>query len=259
MGKLGTAAMAVGQRDVNAGVAWLAAEAKRAKVTLLSANLREGGKAPFPASQLVTVGSSRVALIGVTAPGPTGVKGLEAGPSFGPALAEAKRLRARVDLVVVLAAVPYADALQLAGESKGLVDLVLQSYDGQGPMVAQTMGQGRVVGGGERGRQLGIIDFALGGAGPLTDLGELAREAQLAEHVGRLIEQRRARLATAPDEKSRKEIETSIARLESSQKAHLEAARGGGKRSLQLRWRVLGADVADDPSIAAQVRKLEPG
>ena len=113
MGQLGTIAMAVGQRDLNWGHRALKANAEKAKVKVLSANLLgDDGKPLFPAS---TIAHTEIASIGVIGVSPVGVSptvpGVRGEPVVPAVLAEAKRLKGKVDALVVLAAIPYADAL----------------------------------------------------------------------------------------------------------------------------------------------------
>src|SRR5207244_4669872 len=77
---------------------------------------------------------------------------------------EVKKLRPRVDVLVVLAAVPYADALQISTELKGQLDFVLQSGDARVTMPQLSEGN-VVIGAGERGRSLGKLTVTLNGRG----------------------------------------------------------------------------------------------
>src|SRR5262245_58710948 len=102
MGVLGTQVMAVGERDLGAGLPFLKEIATGSSVRLLWANLRDNGKAVFEPSAVLTLGKTRVGLIGVS-PASKGV------PPLVAAADEVKKLRPRVDVLVLLAAVPYAD------------------------------------------------------------------------------------------------------------------------------------------------------
>src|SRR6187549_975073 len=120
MGVLGTQVMAVGDRDLGAGLPFLLDAAKGSKVKLLSANLRDQGKAVFEPSAVLPYGKLKVGVIGVS-PASRGI------PPLVAVTEEMKKLKRKVDVIVVLAAVPYADALQLTTELKGQLDIVLQS------------------------------------------------------------------------------------------------------------------------------------
>ncbi|MHB8879524.1 MAG: 5'-nucleotidase, partial [Myxococcaceae bacterium] len=240
MGKLGTFAMAVGARDLNAGPAALKSGADRARVKLLSANLTgKDGKPLFPASAITLVGGVKVGLIGVSPPGPiAGVPGVQGLPVIAAVASEAKSLKGKVDLVVVLAAVPYPDALQLSTALGDGVDLVLNSHDSRGAGAAQRAEKNYVLPSGERGRQLGKLELGLGGKGPFADLEEAAREAQMASMLQTQLAGLRTRLDAAKDPQAKKDLQASIASLDTSRKQHELAAapaKGGG-RTLKLTW-----------------------
>src|ERR1043165_656311 len=116
MGELKTAAMAAGARDLALGPEFLDKAARRAGVPVLSANLTKDSKPIFPASTVVTVSGVKIGLVGVSPP----IQGLDRFPSgrgeppVKAALAEATKLRPKVDLLVALAAVSWGDALQLS-------------------------------------------------------------------------------------------------------------------------------------------------
>jgi len=154
MGELGTAAMAVGERDLNAGLEYLKKTASKARVPLISANLRgaDGGLA-FAPSTVASVGSLRAGLVGVS---PTsagaGKPGIQVAAPVPAAIAAARKLRGKVDIVIALAALPYADALQLAKEAGSAIDLVLQSNEARGAGSEIGRGACRVSRSGGRGR-----------------------------------------------------------------------------------------------------------
>lgn len=262
MGKVGTFAMAVGARDLGAGPVALKAGAEKAKVKLLSANLAgSDGKLLFAPSATVGVGAVKVGLIGVSPAGlelsVPGVKGLPVVAAVG---SEAKALKGKVDLVVVLAAVPYADALQLATELKDRVDVVLNSHDSRGAGPAQRVESSYVVPGGERGRQLGRLELDLAGKGPFVDVEEGLREAQLVPMIRSQVAELKKRLDATRDAQVKKDLGASIASLEASQRQHekaASAAKPNGARTLKLVWAGLGPDVKDDPALKAEVDKLE--
>lgn len=263
MGKLGTFAMAIGERDLNLGPGFLKANATKANVKLLSANLLDAeGKLLFPASEVIQVGGVKVALIGVTRPGPVqGSPGVKAGPVVPSVVEEAKRLRGKVELVVVLAAVPYADALQLAGEAKEAVDFVIHSHDSRGPMPAQRTDWNFTLSGGERGRQLGKLELVLSGRGPFVDLEEVAREKSMVEMLDRQIDTVKKRLAATQDKAARKDLSASLESLKASRASHQKAARASAPkrgRTLRLEWLALGPEIKDDPALKALVERIEP-
>lgn len=259
MGEVGTFAMAVGERDLNLGVDFLRAAAEKANVKVLSANLSAAGKRPFPASAVAQVGGARVGVIGVTRPGDFG-NGVTAGPVVASVLAEARKLKG-VDAVVVLAAVPYADALQLANEAKGAIDLVIHSHEARGPMPAQKNEQTYVVSGGERGRMVGKLVLNLAGKGPFLDESEIEREKQLAAMLDRQLSTLEQRLSATKDPEAKRDLQAARVQLLASRKQHEQASsptRLKGARTLKLDWLYLGPEVAGDRALEAEVHKLEP-
>jgi 2',3'-cyclic-nucleotide 2'-phosphodiesterase (5'-nucleotidase family) len=261
MGQLGTFAMAVGARELNVGPAALKAAAEKSKVKLLAANLvGADGKPLFPGSAVITVGAVKVGLIGVSPPGPyPGVKGVQGLPVVAAVAREAKALKGKVDLVVLLAAVPYADALQLSTEVGDAVDLILNSHDGRGASPAQRNEKNYLLSSGERGRQVGRLDLELTGRGLFADLDEATREAQLVPMLQSQVDQLRKRLDVTKDEKARADLKASIESLELSKKSHAKNAAPDpkGARTLKLTWVSLGPEVKDEPALKDEVDKLE--
>lgn len=262
MGRSGTAAMAAGARDLNAGPEFLQTAAAKAKVTVLSANLVGEKRALlFAPSTVLTVGGVTIGLIGASPAGPVawseGVQGL---PILPAVLDEAKKLRRKVDVVAVLAAVPYGDALQIAGEGKGLVDLVFQSHEGRGAIPPQRVESAYVLSSGERGRQLGRLELGLSGKGPFVDLSEAEREKQLVKILDGQIGQLKTRLQATKDEGARKGLESSIVSLEASRAQHQKnaAVEVGGRRTLRVEWIQLGPGVPSDPKLQAETAEIEP-
>lgn len=274
MGKLGTQVMAVGQRDLVQGPVWLKTQAAKAMLPLVSANLvGKDGRPFFAPSHVVEMDvpgargeKTRVAFIGASPVGPVpkdaGVKAIPAAPAV---LAEAKRLRAlkgkdAVSLVVVLAAVPYADSQQLSRELGGTVDLILQSHEARGPGMAQK-GEGNfVVPAGERGRMVGLLTVPVG-EGPLLDGAEAARDEQTLTMLKQQTETVKARLAAAKDADTKAALARTLTQFEQRTKEvqqRLSAARKAGGRRLGLEWWTLLPDVGEDAALAAEVRRIEP-
>ena len=261
MGELGTVAMAAGARDLNEGVGFLKQNAARAKVAVLSANLRRGDKPVFPASITKTVAGVRVGIVGVSPPGKMAEKDLEALP-VREALTEARRIRSKVDVLVLLAAVPYADALQLSKEGGKDVDFILQSNEARGPGPAQNLGDNYLMPTGDRGRQLGDLELELGGSGRFLDSGERSRlEQTLANLEHQLAEvSRRKAVETKPDvqnvlEQTQVNFEARRATVQKQLAASATAPHG---RSFALKFEALGPEVPDDPRLKELVSRLEP-
>jgi 2',3'-cyclic-nucleotide 2'-phosphodiesterase (5'-nucleotidase family) len=262
MGRMGTVAMAAGSRDLLWGPLELKAAAARAKVPVLSANLVGEDRRPlFPASTIATVGGVKIGVVGVSPAGPFGSM-FNGTPPVPAALAEARRLRGQVDLLVVLAPVPHADAVQVAVEGKGLVDLVLHAEDGRGTGPLQRTDGAFLVPTGERGRALGKLSLELSGPpGSWTDLSEAQREKELAGLIAGQLTTLRKRLAAARSAAVKKDLQEAIEGLQASKKGHEEAAkatRASAGRRAELSWVVLAPDLKEDAALRDEVEKLEP-
>ena len=262
MGKLGTAAMPAGMRDLSAGIDFLKKTAAASKVSVLSVNLEMGGKLVFPASLTTTVNGLRVGIVGVSPPGKVAaIAGAQAGP-ITLAVAEAGRLRPKVDVVVVLAAISYVDALQLAKQASGSVDFVLQSSESRGEGNAQQNGEVFVFPTGERGRQLGQLELQISGKGAFFDLSQIERSTRTLELIERQKAEAERRLQEAIDPTVKMSLATTLAHFEeraAALRSQMASAKGSSKsRTLTLSFTNLGADVPDDPALKAVVAKLEP-
>jgi 2',3'-cyclic-nucleotide 2'-phosphodiesterase (5'-nucleotidase family) len=261
MGELGTVAIAAGARDFNEGAQFLKENAAKANVTVLSANLRRAGKRVFPASITKKIGGARVGLIGVSPPGKMLQTDLEGLP-VQEALAEAHRLRAKVDVIVVLAAVTYADALQLSKEAGKDVDFILQSNESRGIGPAQNMGDNYVVPTGDRGRQIGRLQLQFAGRGPFVDSEERRRLQQTLENLDRqltTVKLRQKEDATPATQKALQQTEANFeSRRATVQKQLASLASGSQRPTFTLQFETLGADVPDDPRLRELVTRLEP-
>lgn len=267
MEALGTAAMAVGERDLAMGLPFLqkATRGKR-RMKLLSANLVDkAGKAPFAASSVVEAGGLKVGVVGVSPEGkPAGEPRLTGRPPVAAALAEARKLRERqqVDVVVVLAAVPYAQAEELARLAGEAVDFVVQSHENKGPGAGERVGShAAVFPAGERGRQVARLELTVDGPGPSVDLGPAVRARSQLHVVTGNLQRARERLDSARDEVARRSLQSTIASFESRKgeleaQARLVAPQGG--RAHHLSYLHLGSEVRDDPALRQRVEKLEP-
>jgi 2',3'-cyclic-nucleotide 2'-phosphodiesterase (5'-nucleotidase family) len=264
----GTVAMAVGQRDLSQGLAYLqkATRARSKKLKLLSANLVDkAGKQPFTASLVVEAGGLKVGVVGVSPEGAIpGEPSLKGRPPIEAALAEARRLRQakKPDVVVVLAAVPYQTAVKLALQAGDAVDFVAQSNDAKGIGIGELVGShAAVFPTGERGRQLTRLELSVDGPGPSVDLGQVSRKREQLRIVeGNLLEAQ-ARLSNVSDGATRAEHMKTIVELETRLRqleAEVEVKPPAGGRAHQLSYVTLGLAVADDPALKARVEKLEP-
>ncbi len=261
MDAMGTAAMAVGVRDLTLGLDFLRGEAKGAKMKLLSANLMDkAGKPLFPASTVITAGGLKVGVVGAS---PEGMLPESQGkPVIASVVAEAKRLRAKekVDVVVALAAVPYDLARRLTQQGEG-VDFVFQSHDGRGPGIASREGLSVLVPPGERGRQLARLELTVNGPGTFQDLASAGQAQASLKNIEANLTRAKERLAAAKDPSARRALEETVTTFE-ARKAALEkeakADATGTARTHLLSYTQLGADAPSDPTVQRLVEKLEP-
>ncbi|RKG88966.1 5'-nucleotidase [Corallococcus terminator] len=269
MGAQGYTAMAVGQRDLVLGVDFLKKKTQGTKLTPVSANLVDAkGQRLFPASVVTTAGGLKVGIIGVSpASGsdgaavlPPGVQGQPVQPAVA---AEVKRLRdtAKVDLVVVLAAVPYAEAVKLAQGAEG-VDFVVQSHDGRGVGMAQRQGVSTLIPPGERGRQVAKLEVSVEGTGPFSDQSEANRALESQRMVEANITRVKERLKTEKDEATRRSLQETLTSFEARRDALGRTAAASAPvkpgRTYLLSYVQLGADVASDKAVQQQVERVEP-
>lgn len=261
MSSLGTAAMAVGTRDLSSGVPFLLEAAKGQKMKLLSANLRTGNSAPFEGSTVVNAGGVKVGVIGVSAVGPiVGANGVVGAPLVPAVRAELKRLQGKVDLTIVLSAATYADTMQLGLELKDAVDLYLQSSEARASS-AQKLDYGLAIASGERGRAVGKLELALRGKGAWVDLEQIDREKQLLQGLESRLEAIKQRRALATDAAARKDLDGTISEISqrrAEQKKKVSAAEQPQARTAKLSWVQLDAKVGDDPALKQQVLEFEP-
>ncbi|MFT3707322.1 MAG: 5'-nucleotidase [Archangium sp.] len=265
MEELGTRAMAVGQRDLSSGTAFLESLAKGKKLKLLSANLRRDGKPIFDASTIIDQGGVKVAIVGLTAPGPVAPN--EANVAALPTVEAAKAAIAALgphDLTVIMCATSYADAMQLSTELKGKVDFIIQSGEFRGTQPPQRLDDASPVllASAQKGQALGKLDVALGsGKGPFTDLSILDRDKQQAVFVGEQIKTLEERLKLSKDKAATEQLKGTLVEMK-KRKAELEAGLAKkitpGSRSFGFTWTTLGSDVADDAKLKARVLEIDP-
>jgi len=264
MDALGTSAMAVGARDLTLGTAFLSLATKEAKLKLLSANLVDArGKSLFAPSTVLTVGGVKFGVVGLSPEGAVvGQKGVVGKAPVPAALAESRRLREKekVDVVVVLAAIPYEDALELSKEVGTAADFIVQSHEGRGMGMAQRQDFASLIPPGERGKQLARLELTVGGKGPFVDLSQSERARSGLKIVEDNIQRAKARLEATQDASARRSLEASLASLENRRKQLVLEAGGseqGLERTHHLSYLHLGADVPDDPALKKRVDRLE--
>ncbi len=242
MAGMGTAAMAVGDRDLTFGYPWLVKHAAEAGLPLLSANLRaESGERPFESRRLFTVGEAKVGVFGIFGQ-QEGMKlpeGLQQDEPAVVAIAEVEALRKEgADLVVALVHGPTAIVRAIA-EIPG-VDMIVPSHDGSLSHPYQPRPGGSwIFGGGQLGRTLTRIELRLEGEGALVDAGAAAKLAVEQRELQGRLEEARSRFAVVPAGGLEREAFTEmIARLET--------------RLAQVQGRVATAGTSEGPRFAAE-------
>ena len=263
----GTVAMAVGEYDLSQGLPYLQKLTRtRKKMKLLSANLVDkAGKAPFAPSMVVEAGGLKVGVVGVSPEGaPTGEPGLKGLPPVETALAEARKLRKtkKVDVVVVLASVPYQEAVKMALQAGDAVDFVVQSHDARGMGIGELVGtHAAVFPSGELGKMVTRLELSVEGPGPSKDLGSGSRARQQLRVVEDNILKAQERFASAQDEHTRGELTRTIQELEGRMRqleTEVDVKPPPGGRAHQLSYLTLGLALPDDPALKQRVDQIEP-
>jgi 2',3'-cyclic-nucleotide 2'-phosphodiesterase (5'-nucleotidase family) len=260
MGKLGTAAMAAGARDLVAGAAWLKAQAERAGVPVVSANLLDpSGRRLFPASIVVEAAGKKIGMIGASPAG--AFDGANGGPIAAAVLAETRKVRPKVDMVMVLAAIPYADALQLSREAGSTVDFIFQSHEGRGIGPLQRGDGNFLVRAGDRGRQVGRLAIDVASAGQWVDAVQLEREQQTIGMLDGQIDEVKRRIELAGDAQKKAALQETLRQFSERRNqvaAQVQAARMAGGRKVALDWIALTGVFQEDAALAAAVKRIEP-
>ncbi len=264
MEQLGTRVMAVGQRDLSAGLPFLLELAKTSKVKMLSANLQRDGKPVFDAGVVITAGGVKVGLIGLTAVGAVAPdKNVMSAATLDAARAALKALGPR-DVTIVLAATTYADGMQLSTELKNDVDFVIQSGEFRGTQPAQRMDETSALlfASAQKGQALAKVQLMLGsGKGPFFDVTVAERDQQQLEFLATQVKTLEDRLASVKDKSATGDLKKTLADLKKRQKevsAGIARKVGPNARTVKLDWVMLGPQVDDDPAIKAEVLKFEP-
>jgi 2',3'-cyclic-nucleotide 2'-phosphodiesterase (5'-nucleotidase family) len=261
MGKLGTRAMAAGHKDLWAGVGFLEETAKKAGVPVLSANLKVNDKLKFPGSLVVTVNGIKVGIVGVSPPGPVpSLQGVVGGPTAPAVKEELKKFPADVQLKVVLAATPYGDAMELAGQLKGSVDLILQSHD-MHPGGMQAINHNFIAAAGERGRWLEVLTLKVDGTGDFENLDEAERSKELLARAEQNLTQLQDRRKAADGEWAKQQLEQTIIEMTARRdelKKQVAKTTAKGARTISSRTQDLDASLGDDPEILKQTQVIEP-
>lgn len=250
MGRLGYAAMAVGERDLVLEPSELRKRASEAKVALLAANVVDAqGKKPFAERTLVKVDGIPVGVLAVTSGELFQRQGLKVLPALPAAQAQADALRkAGAKLVIALLHLPYDDALKVANGLKR-VDYAIQSHDGR-TSSAQMVGSVLLTGGGERGRQIGRAKFGVGTKGPVFDLSDAASArddlASLEQTVVRTKEQIKANPSGRDQQEAMLKL---LTRRREELLKRMDAKPLAGQSTAQTELVVMDSAFADDPEM----------
>lgn len=266
MEELGTRLLAVGQRDLAGGTAFLLELSRGRRLQLLSANLERDGKRLFPASAVLEVNGLKVAFIGLTLPGPVAPNEptVRATGTVDAVRAALKTLGRR-DLTVVLAATSYPDSMQLAQQLGSAVDLVIQSGEFRGTQPPQRLTEGGplLLASGQKGQAVGKLELRLGkkAHGPLIDLGVTAREQQELELVDSQLATLQQRVDRAKDPAAKAELLKTVHEVKARRRElEREVAKTAppDARTAKLEWIVLGGALDDDPALKQRVLEFEP-
>lgn len=261
MADLGTAASVPGAKDLVGGLDFLRQGAKQAGLKLLSANLETRGKRIFPASTVVSAGGLKVGLVGVSPAGHFGgAPQVNGAPPLPALLAEAKALRPKVDVVVVLAAVPLEEARLLSREAGSNVDLILQSHEARNVRFAERPGDGNyLVPTGHRGRNVGRMELFVAGPGAFVDQAERERGKQSLALAEANLTRVQAQLASSKDPSARASLEKSRQEIEGRKRALVESLNAEpAARSFNLSFIELTPDLEEDPALKAKVAAIPP-
>ncbi|MCC6318330.1 MAG: 5'-nucleotidase C-terminal domain-containing protein [Gemmatimonadaceae bacterium] len=209
--RLGLAAAALGNHDLDWGQDTLRARMREARYPILAANVVDSlGRdvSWIPDDTLIDLGSARVGVIGVTTTEltrvqrPSNLKGMTAVDPAGPVIARARALRARgADVVVVAAHLGAScdretrsrctgEAITLLPQLNGLVDAFVAGHTHQAAVTQ--VGGVALTEAWQRGTAIGIIDIPIRGTNGQVHraLRNVRPDSQPADPViGALVEQ----------------------------------------------------------------------
>lgn len=267
MAGMGTAAMAVGERDLALGPDWLASRAKEAGLPLLAANLRkEDGTRPFEARKLLEVGEAKVGVFGIfgqhAGVGP--LPDVVADDPVVAASAQIEALRAGgADLVVGLVHGPTVLQREIAALPD--LDLLIPSHDGSLSLPYQPRpGNAWIVGAGQLGRTLAMIRMNLDGDGALVDEGVAARLREEKDGLSQRLAEAKTIFASsaqaAPEDREAVvvRIRTLEHRLSEVERQVAQVGHAEGRRFRMERIDLVES-IPDDPEVAARVDAFTAG
>ena len=251
----GIDAMTPGEGDLALGVDWYLHLVKTEGLPVISANLRCGGEAPFPATRVVDRGGVKLGFTAVIAPDlvPAGCEASD--PTE--AVKAAVTALGPVDVLVVLTHLGRNDDEPLA-QAVPEIDLIVSGHNRVLNDSARALpGDALQLAGGSRGRQVGVATVQLipGASGfeASTAVDDLKERLERAEKRLKDLDKRQA-AASGPLaerlEAQRKNYEAEVTRLN----VELDRAREAVKaphHKLANSVVTLGTDVADEPRARA--------
>lgn len=246
MARAGTKAMAVGPRDLTDGVDALLKLSAGSPMKLLSANLKRGGKRVFDSGAVFTVGGVKVGVFALTAPG--GYGDAEA-TEITAAAKEALTALGPRDVTVLLAAIPYEDALVLA-RALPQVDFMIQSGNERGTVAPQRVDEKPpvVFSSAQRGQALGKLEVRVGAQRPFVDLADADRLQQQLKTVDGYLSFVRGNSKDVQELKARREkLQRELTAMESPRTS-----------TFRFTWQVLNSIYPEDAQWRAEVLKVEP-
>lgn len=264
MAELGTAAMAVGDRDLTEGVDWLVSRAEKAGLQLLSANLRtEDGARPFGNRAVFGVGEAKLGVFGIfgTRAGMRIPANLIVEDASAAASEQVEALRKEgADLILALVHGPN-DLIRTIAQIPG-VEIVVPSHDGSISFPYRPNPEAAwIVAGGQLGRTLTTIRLQLDGPGRLQDAGAVAQVEDERRGIGENLQVARARFESSrPGSQEREAFAEQIRHLQHRDVElgkRIEAMGEVKGRRFYSEQRSLGADVPDEPKMAAKVAAFE--
>lgn len=249
-------AVAVGERDLALGAAWLSREARAAGVPLLAANLLAAdGSRPFEGHRVVEAGGERVGVFAVVGRS-CAPAGMTVSDPAAAARGEAAAVRAQgASLVVALLHMEAEEARELA--AGGLpADLAIRAHDGR-RSTPEPVGPVLLAASSDRGRDVLGISLLPGTRGQWADVGGPARAAEERRDIERWMETARSRLSRATAEADRRAIQDFLAiQAERAADAARRASAKPEGRLYELRSIPLGPELPEDASLAAEVARV---
>jgi hypothetical protein len=250
----GLDAMALGESDWALGAPFVRELVRSRDLPIVAANLTCGGVAPWPGGRVVSAGSWRIGVVGVTL---GEVEGCEVGEPV-PALARAVAELGQVD--AVLALIPAANDRTAAPirTERLPVDFALEARGRAASAGVERYGDTLWFSGGNRGKALGFatLSFVAGGEGWGSSGERESIEKELEVDQAR-VEGLEERLARAPDDANapvlKRQLEAYRKRVEAARSELAAAAAAQDGNQIALVQVDLDDRIADHPATAERV------